>query len=247
MSTRAARGLELLIRPERAEALLWVRLTCDRAQRAREALFNRYAPLARSLARRYALRGRDASFMRDSEHWAYEGLLQAIDSFDPLRGAPFEAFARHRIIGAVRDGFARASEIDAQHSYRRRLERERLKSVKDRSGGNKEPDAIEALAEIAVGLAVGLMLEGTGLIADEQETDPRPMPYESVAWTQTRAKLAREVEKLSPAEATVIRQHYEHGLLFSQVAQLLGVTKGRVSQLHKSALLKLRKRVSKEE
>jgi RNA polymerase sigma factor FliA len=41
----------------------------------------------------------------------------------------------------------------------------------------------------------------------------------------------------------VLRQHYETGLSFAQIAELLGVTRGRISQLHRSAIERLRKRI----
>lgn len=244
MTKRHARGLRLVTRPERVEALLWATLRFDNRQESREPLFHLYQPYARAIAARHRPRGRDCSAASDAEHWAYEGLLQAIDSFDPLRGAPFPGFARRRIIGSIRDGFAHATELDAQHSVRRRLERERLRSFKESDVGEK--DAIERIAEIAVGLAIGLMLEGTGLIGGDDEPDTTANAYDSLAWRQTQSLLGRAVDTLSEREASIIHNHYEHGLSFTQIAELLGVSRGRVSQIHREALLKLRKKIGKE-
>jgi len=121
--TRLPRGIDLVVRPERAEALLWMRLRLEERPEAREPLFNRYASFARSVALRVRPWGQ-APASRDAEQWAYAGLLQAIDSFDPLRGSRFESFAKPRIAGSVRDGFAQSSELEAQWSYRRKQERE---------------------------------------------------------------------------------------------------------------------------
>ncbi len=242
--SKLPRGLGLLVRSERAEALLWVRLRFEERQEAREPLFNRYASFARSVALRVRPWGQRAT-VKDAEQWAYAGLLQAIDSFDPLRGSRFESFAKPRIAGSVRDGLAKSSEIEAQWSYRRKQERDRLRTVKEgQKGGDQDP--IETLGEIAACLAVGLMLDGTRLMGGEESPDPTPSAYESLEWRQTLALLAREVEQLSPSEATVIRQHYVHGLTFTHVAELMGLSRGRVSQLHTGALTKLRKRISRE-
>ena len=51
----APAGLDLLVRPERAEASLWRRFGATRQGRLRENLFDRYYRFARSLARRHAL------------------------------------------------------------------------------------------------------------------------------------------------------------------------------------------------
>jgi len=83
-------------------------------------------------------------------------------------------------------------------------------------------------------------------MAGEGDPEPGPDAYESLAWRQTQKRLLAEIERLTPNEASVIRQHYEHGLSFAQVADLMGLTRGRISQLHHAALSKLRKRLSRE-
>jgi len=40
-----------------------------------------------------------------------------------------------------------------------------------------------------------------------------------------------------------LQEHYIHGVAFEQLASLLDLSKGRVSQLHRAALLLLRKRL----
>lgn len=243
MRQRLRRGLDLLIRPERMAALWWARLRFDERPDAREPLFNLYAPLARRIAARQRPYGVDGA-QRDAEQWAYSGLLEAIDNFDPLRGPPFEAYARPRIVGAVRDGFARLTEIGSQISQRRRIERERLATLKD--SDEASGDAIERLTKIAAGLAIGLLLDGTRLLATDNDADPAPSAYDTLASRQLEQKIAAAIDQLSAREAAVIRQHYEHGLSFAQIADLLGLTRGRISQLHSAALFKLRKRLSKE-
>lgn len=234
-------GLGLLLVPPRVEASLWRRLRYERETRCREQIFTRYRGLARSIALRQ-LRGRPRNGveLNDMEQFAYEGLLLAIDRFDPLRGIPFGAFARRRIIGSIVDGAARMNEIDAQYSYRRRVEAERLRSIAMESD---RTDPLGALAELAAGLAIGLILEGTGLIEPEDGADRRPNAYESLAWRGLQTQLVEEIDRLPEREAAIIRQHYGNGVSFARIAQMLGLSKGRVSQLHAGALAKLRTRM----
>lgn len=244
MKLQPTRGLEIVTLPERVEALLWATLRFDNREEAREPLFHLYRPYARAIAIRHRPRASDCLGSSDAEQWAYEGLLQAIDSYDPLRGPPFRGYARRRILGSIRDGFARLSELDAQHSVRRRLERERINSLKEQQ--TEKGDAITRIAEVAVGLAVGLMLAETRLIAGDDDPDPSASAYDSLAWRQTQIQLSKAVAQLSPREAAVIVNHYDHGLSFSQIADLLGLSRGRISQIHHAALIKLRKKIGKE-
>jgi RNA polymerase sigma factor for flagellar operon FliA len=85
------------------------------------------------------------------------------------------------------------------------------------------------------------MLEGTSLGAGEGGADARAGAYETLEWRHMQARLAAAVAALPPREAELLRNHYEHGLSFAQVAELLGLSRGRVSQLHRAALERLRK------
>ncbi|WP_448661546.1 sigma-70 family RNA polymerase sigma factor [Sphingomonas sp. CJ20] len=234
-------GIELLLVPPRVEASLWRRFRFERELRCKEQIFTRYRTLARAIAlRQFRARPRNGGELNDMEQFAYEGLLVAIERYDPLRGVPFGAFARRRIIGSIADGAARMNEIDAQYSYRRRIETERLRSLR----AEAEPtDPLEALSDLAAGLAIGLMLDGSNLVEPGDGVDRRPNAYESLAWRQLNAELHHAIDRLPEREAAIIRQHYENGVSFSQIAHLLGLSKGRVSQLHALALGKLRARL----
>lgn len=235
--------MDLVVRAHRVEASLWRRLRADNDSDCRETLFNRYVDLARKIAASHYYRRRVRRADRaDFEQFAFEGLLQAIDRFDPFRGIPFGAFARRRIAGSISEGAARMSEVDAQISHRNRIEQERVRSLVRRDSGAPD-DALTALADLAMGLTLGLMLEGTGLMENGGLADSRPNPYESLEWRQMQTRLLREVVRLPEKEALVIRQHYDHGLAFAQIAELLELSPGRISQLHRSALERLRKRV----
>lgn len=242
MTPRVRKGIDLVLVPPRVEASLWRRLRFEQETRCREQIFTRYRDLARAIAaRQLRARPRNGVELPDMEQFAYEGLLAAIDRFDPLRGIPFPAFARRRILGSIFDGAARMNEIDAQYSYRRRVEAERARSLAATLA--PEDDPLRALAALASGLALGLVLAETHIVSSEDGRDHRPGAYETLAWRELQARLARAVSSLPEREAAIIRQHYEHGVSFAQIAGLLGLSKGRVSQLHGRALATLRKRL----
>jgi len=100
-----------------------------------------------------------------------------------------------------------------------------------------------ALIELATGLAIGFMIEGSGLYIDREETDKRRSPYESLAWKEMTATLQGEVAGLPEQQGRVIRHHYIEGLSFEQIAVTFGLTRSRISQIHKTALLTLKTRL----
>lgn len=229
------------------EAVWWTQLRAGDSA-ARERLFTRHAEFARRIAaRRYRERSYGDLDRRDLEQWAYAGLLEAIDRFDPARGVPFRGFAARRITGAVLDGLAKSSEVREQAAFQHRIRAERARSLASETTDTDSIEAaLKALTDLAVGLALGFMLEAKGMVVAPGEVDERPNGYDSLAWKETTTRLAREVAALAPRERTILTQHYQHGVAFDQLALLLGVSKGRVSQLHRAALETLRARLAGE-
>jgi RNA polymerase sigma factor FliA len=144
------------------EAVLWRELSGGSSS-AREQLFERHLSFARSLARREYRSRRGADIDPDDLfQLACTGLLEAMDRFDLSLGVPFRGFAHRRIRGAIIDGIAKMNEVREQLSHRGRVKRERLRSLAaERSGKMDAGEAMEALVDMAVGLALGFMLEGT--------------------------------------------------------------------------------------
>ncbi|UZW61272.1 sigma-70 family RNA polymerase sigma factor [Lysobacter enzymogenes] len=227
-----------------AEAALWAALRRDGSTAAREALFLRYQPYAQALAARiYGGRhSREVEF-RDYQQLAYIGLLDSMDRYDPQQGAGFKTFCTPRITGNVLDGLRQLSEAQEQISLKRRLQRDRLSSLKDGGrDGKLAGRKLDALSELAVGLAIGHMLEGTGMYADGEQAD-RHDGYAAVAWQQTCRSLRQAVDRLPADMAKVVGYHYFHSLPFEQIAGILGLSKGRISQIHRAALTQLRDKI----
>ncbi len=219
---------------------MWRRFMATQEGRLRERLFHRYQRFARALAQRHARRKNLPTDMhQDLEQFAYRGLLEAIDRFDPRRGPTFLGFATARIAGSIVDGLGRLDEFGAQMRFRRKIERDRLNSLATPEPGSRS--ATQELADLVTELALGLMLDAEERREAASLAGRSDNGFDTLAWRETQALLSLRVTDLPEPEQTVIRQHYQNDLLFAQIATMLGVSKGRVSQLHKAALARLRK------
>lgn len=229
----------MLQRDDRIEASLWRRARDEGDIRARADLFERYQPLALKIAAGEFARRRDMGVeLAEIRQLALEGLLQALDRFDHRREVPFAGFARPRIRGSVMDGLAKSSESAAQYRFRQRTERDRLQSLAPDRGG-EEQSALAALGQLASLLAVGLMLEEGGRIDPDRTASVEPGAYDTLAWAQMQAHLAGQLDMLEEQERFVIRQHYLEDVRFSQIAEAMKLSRGRISQIHKAALRRL--------
>jgi RNA polymerase sigma factor FliA len=227
------------------EEALWSSLRTGSCPEARARLFDLYSPMARRIAARHYRSGSPSTVcFPELAQLAYAGLLEAIDRFRPELGVPFRFFGGRRIGGSILDGIARHSEVNRQISHRRRTTRERLASIVP--GSATDPNrgsALDVIGDIAAGLAIGLMLDDCRLyVADER--DPAHDAFDAMSWRQTLALLTGQVAQLPEREGLVIRYHYLEGLSFEQVAAMMGLSKGRISQIHKQAMERLLKRLA---
>lgn len=205
------------------------------------ALFEIHLPFSRRVASHVRRQRSGADLeMGDLHQYAAEGLLQAIDQFDRGRGYTFEGFARRRIAGCVIDGIGESSELRRQISFKHRTRAERLRSLspKDAAGGSSS-DALQMLGDLALNLALGFMLDDVGL-SESEPTARGPSGYESAAWSDTVTRLVCAVTDLPDPGGIVVRQHYLQGLEFARIADTLAISRGRVSQIHSAALVRLR-------
>lgn len=228
---------------------LWLELGRNPDGPARHRIFEAYLPFSRRIAARIRKEKPGADLdLDDLRQHAAEGLLQAIDRFDAERGIPFEAFASRRIAGCVIDGISASSEIRRQYALRNRVRAERTRSLLPEDADRlAAPDALQALADLAVSLAIGFMLDEASISSNGERQAEGPSAYESVAWSETVQKMTAALSSLPDQEKTVVRLHYLEGLEFARIADTLSLSRGRVSQIHSAALERLRKRLPRPE
>lgn len=238
-----------------SDASLWQRWRGAGDLGAREELVSRFAPYARMLAA-VIFKGRfhDEVEFADYHQLACVGLLEAVERFDPSAGVHFKAYAAHRIRGAVLNGLEKQTEKNQQIAVQQRLRKDRLDSLKDAAkpvgvevgGGAAKPvnSLLSYMAEVGVGLALGVMLEGTSMFVAQEEAATEVSPevgyFKKSEARQLQEVLLGAIEKLAPSERRVIRYHYHQGLAFEEISQLLGVSRSRISQVHRKALIGLR-------
>ena len=228
---------------DQAEARLWQAWREARDPAAREELVLLHLPYARKLAMRmYRARPYMGIEYGEFHQFACVGLLESLDRYDPARGAAFRTFALPRIEGSVLNGLAHLTEVNEQVGLRRRMQRERLASLKGEPAGRRRGggQVLQELSEIAVGLAIGLMLEDTAMYRADEDGALADTAYSTVAWRQASARVRAGLQRLPPREQQVLALHYLHGLQFEQIAGLFELSKGRISQLHRQGLRTLR-------
>ena len=224
---------------------LWHGFVPARGEAQRQALVAHYTPLARILAARlYAVRSDAGLEFSDYHHFGMVGLLECIDGFDPARGVRFEAYATPHVRGTIADGVAALSERQRQAAVRRQVLRERTRSLADVAPGAPPRAALAQVADIAIGLALGFMLEDSGMFLDPQaEPSLADSTYRMAELRSTCLLVNDSLAGLAAPERRVLSLHYLQGMAFTDIADDLGLSRGRISQLHRAGLATLQRRL----
>jgi RNA polymerase sigma factor for flagellar operon FliA len=236
------------------ETALWRRFAEGADAEARGRLIERYLPLSRAIAASlFARRVADDAEFADYMQYATLGLIEAVDGFDWQRGVKFNTFATYRIQGAIRNAIANFSERREQVGLLYRLKKERIESIKEdgqadeaapapapRRRGARGSALVRELADTAVIWALSYLLEGSGMLTPHGEGQYTEQFYDGLEMRQLKETLVGLVDALPDQERRVIKYHYFQNLEFTEIASIFGVTKGRISQIHKRGLLLLR-------
>jgi RNA polymerase sigma-B factor len=222
-------------------------------QGAREELVERFLPLARNLARRYA--GAREPF-DDLLQVASLGLVKAIDRFDIDRGAAFSSFAVPTILGELKRYFrdlgwsVHVPRGAQEQALKVQEAQERLTTKTGRPPSVNElaeylelsiEDVLDAIETAAAHHSASLDApredgdEESGSLVDVLgKLDAR---YELVDETVTISVAARQ---LSARERKVLALRFVHDLTQTQIAEQIGVSQMQVSRILRRALNQLR-------
>ncbi len=189
------------------------------------------------------------------------GLISALDSFDTARGLAFSTYAVPRIRGAILDELRRQDHVP--RSVRRKMRalagaRETLAQQNGRQPTNHEVaehlgidiatfDRWSATASRAgrVSIEESLTAEDGELVSglDELSTNSMATVEDEMTRDQEIAIMTEALKQLKEQERHVLVLYYHEELKMHEVAEVLGVTESRVSQIRTRALDKLRARM----
>lgn len=235
------------------EDALWRTYRAQPSQTLRDHLVTRYLPYARAIAARmYSRRGGQDFEFDDYLQYASLGLMECVDRYQPGLGASFKTYATTRMTGSILNGLEKLTERQQQVAIQRRLasHEDRASSLAEPDegveGGESAEDLFRRLAAVGVGVALGVLLEGSGLIEWQESVNGNGFgAYEQVELRQLRDRVIAVVSALPERERHIVRAHYMQDIPFQDIAAELGVTKGRISQLHKRALEMLRQQLAR--
>jgi RNA polymerase sigma-B factor len=212
-----------------------------------ERLVVSYRPLARGLARRYSAM---SAGVEDLEQVACEGLIKAIQRFDPGRGAAFTSFAVPTILGELRR-YLRDTAWPAHvpRPLQQRVREVRTTATAFAARRGRAATACELagvlerdVEEVVEALDVTVSLNVASLDAGAERAPTERLGTEDPGYERVECLTAIEqlLPRLTHHQRQALRLHFDEDLGYRQIARRLGVPRAQAARDLDAAVSTLR-------
>jgi RNA polymerase sigma factor for flagellar operon FliA len=186
------------------------------------------------------------------------GLLDAANKFDPSKNILFKTFAEYRIRGAILDEMRKLDWFSRSLREKQNRIGKTIFDMELKLGRDPEEHEVAKAMNISLDDYRTMLTEVSHLgcvslnetLDDSQEgstfldslVDERSniSPGARIEEQQLTQKVADVLSQLSEKERLVISLYYYEELTQKEIAEILELSEGRVSQLHSQALIKLK-------
>ena len=219
----------------------------------RDALVERFRPLARALARRYQRTGEPFD---DLFQVACLGLVKAIDRFDLSRDVAFSSYAVPTMLGEIRRylrdrtwsvrvprGLQELALRVDKHVVELSSDLQRQPTVAEiaHAAAATEEQVLEALHAAGAYRATSLQTPRAGEdAADDTLGDTLASTEHGFDLTEDRATLAQLLRAITPREREALRLHFQENLTQRQIGQRIGVSQMQTSRIIRHSIARLR-------
>ncbi|WP_088362390.1 sigma-70 family RNA polymerase sigma factor [Bacillus cereus] len=239
---------------------LWERFGIEKSQELRNQIVNKYINLVNKVANK--MKYPDSIEKQDIRQYGIIGLIKAVDKYDKSLGARFEHYASIKIQGEILDQlrqFGKQSQGVSRTTIKRIRELEKAKKdlfmkkndkVNEKelmeylNLGEKEFSQLQFKTQIYNGISIDAFYENPRY---EIKYTQEPTDTEGeIILEEINNKLPEYIKKLKDVEREVIENYYFKMKNTGYIANMLGVTQARVSQIHHDAIRKLRLMINNE-
>jgi RNA polymerase sigma factor for flagellar operon FliA len=220
------------------------------------SLVRSHIPLARKLAWQIHGRVRDLLDIDDMIQIGMTALIEAAQRFQDTGEATFGTYASIRVRGALVDHVRNNLKL-TRTAVARRDQIANARRAVAAEGGNTDDLSLIALK---LGISVAELQswnDQINRVADKSLdeiyddhsiwfADENPNPENALLTLETRELLVNTLKRLPERDALVLQLYYVEELNFEEIAAILSVSVGRISQIKKAAIGQLRTWMSED-
>ncbi len=227
----------------------------------REQMITKHLPLVAFVVSRMSTDGTGAVGIDKDDAIGYgtEGLIQAVDAYDPNRGTKFASFAIRRIRGSILDAVRKQDPLS--RSLRKSAKEIERVSQELAAQLGRWPTHKEIAIKMGISLSrlQQLMWQSNSRpVSLEHSLEDRPGCNGNHNWelidedvladparaAEQRAAIAflgEAVKTLSDRDRAILHLRYKEAMPFHEIGRLLGLSESRVCQIHKRIICSLRR------
>jgi RNA polymerase sigma factor for flagellar operon FliA len=222
----------------------------------RDRLLLEHLPTVRYLARRIHERLPQHVELDDLVSAGVVGLIDAFSKFDHTKQVQFKSYAQFRIRGAILDSLRTLDWSPRELRRKGRAVEEAIRAATHKLGRVPSEQEIAREMDLSLiqyqqllgelkGLEIGsLQMERTEDSGDQELAyiagSPEDDPLFRCLQGEMKQRLTDAIEELPEKERMVLTLYYYEELTMKEIGLTLGVVESRVSQIHSSAVVRLR-------
>jgi RNA polymerase sigma factor FliA len=225
-----------------------------------EKLMLEHLPIVRFIARRIHERLPQHVPIEDLYSAGVVGLLDAFSKFDPTKQVQFRSYAQFRIRGAILDNLRTLDWSPRELRRKGRAIEQAIQILTAQFG--RAPSDLEIAEQMHLDLPAYQQLLGElkgleiGTLHSERSEDsgeeelvylpnrPEDDPLFRYLRAEMRERLIEAISELPERERLVMTLYYYEETTMKEIGIILGVVESRISQIHASAVLRLRARLA---
>jgi len=235
---------------------LWEEYSKNRSPEARDDLIMACLPYVKSSAYRLVMYANSSQDANDLVNAGVIGLMDALERYDPAKGASFKNFASYRIRGSIMDEIRSMDWVPYSTREKARKVGRAMQELGQHT--DQAPDEEEMAAAMGISLEkyhetllevnrMTLSLLDDTFYDGEMPGDPDSMstqdPESELVQSETIDMVGDAIENLPKKERLVVTLYYYEEMTMKEIGQILNISESRVCQIHSSAILRLNTRL----
>lgn len=249
--------------PEAKLADLWKNYYENKHKKSvRERLILNYIHLVKYVVGRLVISLPVSISNDDLMGYGVEGLIEAVDRFDPNRGLKFETYAITRIRGAIIDNLRSQDWVPRGVRKRTKDLQETVSKLEQQLGRPPNEEELATALNVSKTKLAQLIAESSNLmlsldeskesssmqggvsLIDTIEDEDSPDPQSEYEALELKNNLSKAIGSLPERERMVIALYYHENMTLKEIGQVINVSESRVCQLHAQAIMRLRGKLS---
>jgi len=234
---------------------LWTEYNENKSKEERDKLIMACLPYVKSSAYRLVIYSTPSQDAGDLVSAGIIGLMDALERYDPTKGASFKNYASYRVRGSIMDEIRSMDWVPYSTREKARKIEKTIQELEQ--GRDNAPDE----EDMAVAMGISLekyqetllevsrmtltLLEDAfhnGDVVNASDAASANDPEKELVQSEMVAVVGEAIENLPEKERLVVTLYYYEEMTMKEIGKVLDISESRICQIHSSAVLRLHTR-----